>query len=77
MDLDQKMQQDLMDAGSAYALGSRTTKGVEEEDPTAPRESLVQYREPEVASVKPATQTNAGKKAADVSATGSLRSANL
>jgi dynein light intermediate chain len=39
-------------------LRAQGTKGVEEEDPHAPRESLVQYREPEVAPQKAAAASH-------------------
>jgi dynein light intermediate chain len=38
------------------------TKGVDEEDPNAPRESLVQYREPEFAQTKTTQQSAAAAK---------------
>jgi hypothetical protein len=63
MDVDAKLQGELMDGGGVFPLAARSTKGVEEEDPSAPRESLVQYREPELA--KPAASAQ-GKKQHDV-----------
>lgn len=57
------MQAD-MDAGSFPLI--RGTKGVEEEDPSAPRESLVQYREPEVAkSAQQAAASSSSAKKTD------------
>jgi hypothetical protein len=60
MDVDAKLQGELMDGGGVFPLAARSTKGVEEEDPSAPRESLVQYREPELA--KPAASAQAKKQ---------------
>lgn len=61
--LEQKLQADMMSFDSSPFGGVRSApKGVEEEDPTAPRESLVQYREPELAESVAASSSGAGKK---------------
>jgi len=65
MDVDAPAPSDLLDGSGAFPLASRGTKGVEEEDPAAPRESLVQYREPELAQNKPAAAQQGAKKTAE------------